>query len=65
MSFRAPTKGGHREVPSITIGENESAKFWKAVLNELKTIYPAPDEQSGHARMEAIAATRIKNTRAA
>ena len=105
---------GHKEVLSITIGENESAKFWLAVLNELKnrgvrdvfvlcadgltgvkeaiaaavpmteyqrcivhvvrntlkyvadkdkkafandlkTIYHAPDEQSGHARMEAVA----------
>ena len=27
---------GHKEVLSITIGENESAKFWLAVLNELK-----------------------------
>ena len=27
---------GHKEVLSITIGENESAKFWLSVLNELK-----------------------------
>lgn len=106
---------GHKEVLSITIGENESAKFWLSVLNELKnrgvrdifvlcadgltgvkeaiaaafpmteyqrcivhvvrntlryvadkdkkafandlkTIYHAPDEQSGYARMEAVAA---------
>lgn len=100
---------GRKEVLSITIGENESAKFWLSVLNELKnrgvrgadglsgvkeaiaaafpmteyqrcivhvvrntlkyvsdkdkkafvndlkTIYHAPDEQSGHARLEAVA----------
>lgn len=105
---------GHKEVLSITIGENESAKFWMAVLNELKnrgvrdifvlcadglsgmkeaieaafpmteyqrcivhivrntlkhvadkdkkafandlkTIYHAPDEASGRARLEAVA----------
>lgn len=28
---------GRKEVLSITIGENESAKFWLSVLNELKT----------------------------
>jgi transposase-like protein len=27
---------GHKEVLSITIGENESSKFWLSVLNELK-----------------------------
>lgn len=27
---------GHKEVLSITIGENENAKFWLSVLNELK-----------------------------
>ena len=27
----------------------------KAFANDLKTIYHAPDEQSGHARMEAVA----------
>jgi putative transposase len=27
---------GHKEVLSITIGENESAKYWLSVLNELK-----------------------------
>ena len=27
---------GRKEVLSITIGENESAKFWLSVLNELK-----------------------------
>ncbi len=27
---------GHKEVLSITIGDNESAKFWLSVLNELK-----------------------------
>ena len=30
------TKEGRKEVLSITIGENESAKFWLSVLNELK-----------------------------
>jgi putative transposase len=29
-------KEGHKEVLSITIGENESAKYWLSVLNELK-----------------------------
>lgn len=106
---------GHKEVLSITVGENESAKFWLSVLNELKnrglqdifvlcadgltgikeaitaafpkteyqrcivhvvrntlkyvadkdkkafandlkTIYHAPDEQTGLARMEAVTA---------
>lgn len=28
---------GKKEVLSITIGENESAKYWLGVLNELKT----------------------------
>jgi len=105
---------GHKEVLSITIGENESAKFWLSVLNELKnrgvkdifvlcadgltgikeaiaaaypmtehqrcivhvvrntlkyvadkdkkdfandlkTIYHAPDEQTGYARMKEVA----------
>jgi len=105
---------GHKEVLSITIGENESAKFWLSVLNELKnrgvkdifvlcadgltgikeaiaaafpmtehqrcivhvvrntlkyvsdkdkkafandlkTIYHAPDEQTGYARMQEVA----------
>ncbi len=27
---------GHKEVLSITIGDNESAKFWLSALNELK-----------------------------
>ena len=27
---------GHKEVLSITVGDNESAKFWLSVLNELK-----------------------------
>ena len=27
---------GHKEVLSIHIGENESAKYWLGVLNELK-----------------------------
>lgn len=27
---------GHKEVLSITVGENESVKFWLSVLNELK-----------------------------
>ena len=30
------TKEWRKEVLSITIGENESAKFWLSVLNELK-----------------------------
>ncbi|MGI6174337.1 MAG: IS256 family transposase [Christensenellales bacterium] len=105
---------GHKEVLSITIGENESAKYWLSVLNELKnrgvrdifvlcadglteikeaisaafpmtehqrcivhvvrntlkyvaekdkkafandlkTIYHAPDEQTGYARMKEVA----------
>ena len=27
---------GHKEVLTITVGENESAKFWLSILNELK-----------------------------
>ena len=109
-------EAGRKEVLSITIGENESAKFWLSVLNELKnrgvrdifvlcadgltgvkeaiaaafpmtehqrcivhvvrntlkyvadkvkkafandlkTIYHAPDEQTGHARMKSVAET--------
>lgn len=29
---------GHKEVLSIHIGENESAKYWLGVLNELKIV---------------------------
>ena len=109
-------EAGRKEVLSITIGENESAKFWLSVLNELKnrgvrdifvlcadgltgvkeaiaaafpmtehqrcivhvvrntlkyvadkdkkafandlkTIYHAPDEQTGHDRMKTVAET--------
>ena len=28
---------GRKEVLSIQVGENESAKYWLSVLNELKT----------------------------
>ena len=27
---------GKKEVPAVSIGENESAKYWLSVLNELK-----------------------------
>ena len=109
-------EAGRKEVLSITIGENENAKFWLSVLNELKnrgvrdifvlcadgltgvkeaiaaafpmtehqrcivhvvrntlkyvadkdkkafandlkTIYHAPDEQTGHDRMKTVAET--------
>ena len=109
-------EAGRKEVLSITIGENESAKFWLSVLNELKnrgvrdifvlcadgltgvkeaiaaafpmtehqrcivhvvrntlkyvadkdkkafandlkTIYHAPDEQTGYSRMKSVAET--------
>ncbi|WP_028506199.1 IS256 family transposase [Ruminococcus sp. FC2018] len=42
---------GHKEVLSIHIGENESAKYWLGVLNDLKTIYHAPSED---AALEAL-----------
>lgn len=29
---------GHKEVLSINIGENESAKYWLNVMNELKIV---------------------------
>ncbi len=29
---------GHKEVLSIQIGENESAKYWLSVLNEMKIV---------------------------
>lgn len=32
----AVSLAGHKEVLSIHIGENESAKYWLGVLNELK-----------------------------
>lgn len=34
--FLGINEEGRKEVMSITIGENESAKFWLSVLNELK-----------------------------
>ncbi len=45
---------------SITVGENESAKYWLGVLNDLKnqSIYHAPNEESGYERMQAVTKNR-------
>ena len=32
---------GHKEVLSIHIGENESAKYWLGVLNEQRSVFPS------------------------
>lgn len=30
------SEGGHKEVLSIIVGENESGKYWLSILNSLK-----------------------------
>lgn len=32
---------GHKDVLSIHIGENESAKYWVGVLNEQRSVFPS------------------------
>ena len=46
---------GHKEVLSIHIGENESAKYWLGVLNDLKTIYHAPSEDAALEDLDRVA----------
>ena len=36
MLYLALMRRGKKEVLTITIGDNESAKYWLSVLNELK-----------------------------
>ena len=45
---------GHKEVLSIHIGENESAKYWLGVLNDLKTIYHAPSEDAALEALDCV-----------
>ena len=55
---------GHKEVLSIHIGENESAKFWLSIMNglkskkefanDLKTIYQAPSEDAALEQLERV-----------
>ena len=48
---------GRKEVLSIQVGQNESAKYWLSILNEFKNrgvkdiIYHVHSEEQGHARM--------------
>ncbi len=58
------TTEGYKEILSITVGANESSKFWLGMLNDLKkfasdfkAVYNAPNEKAG---LEALSDVREK-----
>ena len=55
------TMDGYKEILSITVGANETSKFWLGVLNDLKkfasdfkAVYKAPTESAALSELEGI-----------